>query len=760
MKNIIKLNLMEKLISYFLVLIIIPVIVLGFFSYNSAKRSLEAEAKGKIRIILDSAAKELDMKTSQIKEQVNLIGNLSQISDYVVGVKNNKLDANMANNTKKILIDYQKAQSNISEDIFIADTNGNIILDSSNSKGMNIADRDYFKQSISGNANFSDVVISKLSKKPEINYSYPIKDEKGAVIGIIGAGIKFDAITNILAGVKSGESGYAFMISKDGLVLYHPQADKILKENMIDTSKDNKELNNIIKSMIEKNESDGVYTYAEMKKYVAYKPVGNWSVAINIPVNEYMVGAVSIKNRTVLIAIIAIIIGAVVAIVVSKKITTPIKNLMQLMAKAKDGDLTVRSEIKLEDEIGQLSNSFNSMLEAQQNAITQVLNTAKDVESSSRIVGDSASEMAAAAENQSSSSEELTATMNEMSSSIVEVSESITSISQNVSNISYSIGEMSKASVEMSKKVEETAATVGEVTKSLQDMDVSIELVANNSNSANKEALKTEGLAKEGRITIDNTIKEMDNVISVVSNLTEVIKGLGTAAVQIGDIIEVIDDIAEQTNLLSLNASIEAARAGEHGKGFAVVAGAIGSLAEKSGEATKDITKLVKHIQEEVQYTITTTENGANQVKNGVDLVKDTGNSLDEIFEAIKKTADSINEIAKITLEQSKFSKSIMNSIEKVNEVSMQSSALVEEQSASVGEMVVEIERINNLTQQVASAAEEQSASSEEVLATSENVSNSASEVATGAEELATTAESMASKANMLIDTVSIFKIK
>lgn len=165
MKNIIKLNLMEKLISYFLVLIIIPVIVLGFFSYNSAKRSLEAEAKGKIRIILDSAAKELDMKTSQIKEQVNLIGNLSQISDYVVGVKNNKLDANMANNTKKILIDYQKAQSNISEDIFIADTNGNIILDSSNSKGMNIADRDYFKQSISGNANFSDVVISKLSKK-------------------------------------------------------------------------------------------------------------------------------------------------------------------------------------------------------------------------------------------------------------------------------------------------------------------------------------------------------------------------------------------------------------------------------------------------------------------------------------------------------------------------------------------------------------------------------------------------------------------
>lgn len=762
MKNVVKLklNLMGKLVSCFLALIIIPVIVLGLFSYDSAKTSLEVEAKSKIKITLDSTTKELDMKTSQIKEQINLIGNSSKISDYVVAVKNKKLDANTLSDAKKLLVDYQKSASNISDNIFIADFNGNIILDTSNSKGISISDRDYFKQSISGNEAWSEVIISKISKKPEINYSYPIKDESGNVIGIIGGSIKFDAITNILSGVKSGESGYAFMVDKDGLVLYHPQTDKILKENMMNTSKDNKELNNIMKSMTEKKESDGTYKYDGMEKYVVYKPTGNWTVAINIPVNEYMQGAISIRNRTLAIAIIAIIIGGIVAIVFAKRLTNPIKNLMELMAKAKEGDLTVRSEIKLEDEIGKLSNSFNLMLTGQQNAMIEVLNTAKDVEASSRIVGESASEMAAAAENQSSSSEELTATMNEMSTSIVEVAESITSISQNVSSISCSIGEMSKASVEMSKKVEETTQTLVEVTKSLEEMDTSIEVVSNNSNSASKEALRTEEVAREGKAIVNNTIKEMDNVISVVNNLTEVIKGLGTAAVQIGDIIEVIDDIAEQTNLLSLNASIEAARAGEHGKGFAVVAGAIGNLAEKSGEATKDITKLIKHIQKEVQYAITTTENGANQVNNGVDLVKDTGNSLDKIFEAIKKTTDSINEIAKITLEQSKFSKSIMNSVEKVNEVSMQSSALVEEQSASVGEMASEIERINSLIHQVAGTAEEQSASSEEILATSENVSNTASEVATGAEELASTAENMADKANKLIDTVSIFKIK
>ncbi|MCY6959513.1 PDC sensor domain-containing protein [Clostridium brassicae] len=504
MKNIkkFKLNLMGKLTGYFLALIIIPVIVLGYFSYDGAKKSLQTEAESKIKITLDSAVNDLNMKTSQIKEQVNLIANLSQIESFLESYNIGKVEATVEGNVKKLILDYQKSASDMTSGIFLADNKGNIILDSNNSKGINILDRDYFKESISGNPTWSGVLTSKVSNKPEINYSCPIKSQDGKVKGVIVASIKFESITNLLAQVKSGESGYAFMVDENGLVLYHPDKDKILKENMVETYKDNSGLTNILKSMLADKEGDGVYEYSGVEKYVAYKPFESWSVAINIPVKEYMVGAINIRNKTIAISIIAIIIGALVAIVVSKKITNPIKSLMVLMGKAKEGDLTVRSEIKLDDEIGQLSNSFNAMLAGQQNAVIEVLSTAKDVEASSKIVGESASEMAAAAENQSSSSEELTATINEMSTSIVEASESISSISENVNNISCSTGEMSKSSTEMSKKVEETAAMMIEVTKSLQEMDASIEMVASNSSKANDEALKTEDLAKEGRVKL------------------------------------------------------------------------------------------------------------------------------------------------------------------------------------------------------------------------------------------------------------------
>jgi methyl-accepting chemotaxis protein len=696
-----------------------------------------------------------------IKQNTNLLSNLYDINIYGSELKTGKVSADSANKAARVLNDFQNTLSEISECISITDINGNVVLDSKKGKtiGTNLSDREFFQKSIKGEAAWSNVIHSKDTQNPIIVYSVPLKSTDKSIIGTILIDAKFDYMTNLLSQVKVGEEGYAFMMDKNGNTLYHPETDKILKENLLDINKNNKIFYENLKRMAVGQEGKTEYTYDNIKKLMIYKPIDDWSIAINVPVHEYMLGAVDIKNRTIIISLIAILFGASLAIFAATGITNPIKQLMNLMKQAEKGDLTVLCKVNSKDEIGQLCSTFNNMLCGQQQFMHKVLKTAKVVEHSSQESGEVSQQMAASAQTQSSSAEELSASMNEMKKSVAEVTNGITGISENIDNITDSMIEMNSSSDSMAKKVEDTSLTIGEVTDLMNNIDTSIKSIAASSGNVSEEAKKTVEITENGKKVVNNTINQMNNISEVVSALTRVIKGLGDSAVQIEDIVEVIDNIAEQTNLLSLNASIEAARAGEYGKGFAVVAEAIGKLAEKSGEATKDIAKLIKHIQNEVDNAVNTTEEGAEQVRNGVGLVKNLGVSFEGIFEAVTSTTSLINEIAASTEAQAKTSEKVINKVTKVNDLSIESSTLVEEQTASLNEIVLEIQKVNDLSQTIVSAAEEENASCIEILNTAESVSTMAEQVSAGSEEAAATALELGRQAKGLVEIVSAFKL-
>ncbi len=347
-----------------------------------------------------------------------------------------------------------------------------------------------------------------------------------------------------------------------------------------------------------------------------------------------------------------------------RRVLDPLRDLGAVMLQAGSGDLTTRTTVDTDDEIGLLAQECNALIASLEAVARQVRSSAESV---------------------SGAAGRLSVSSQEMNSSTMEISSSVQQIAHGAELQSRKVEETSAA-------METIASHVGETARQAED-----------ASRASGEAAR---FALEGEEATDEAIRKIEEVRQAIETLAESVSVLGERSTEIGSIVDVITSIAEQTNLLSLNAAIEAARAGESGRGFSVVAEEVRKLADGSAKAAERIADLVKDVQTETSKAVEYMEIGAHEVLTGTEVVSRSGDSLRKISDAVSRTAMLAERIARSTAEQSDKTASVDKAMHDIAAVVEQNAASAQETAAAAQEQTACMEQVSASAQELADMSE------------------------------------------------------
>ncbi|QEM69475.1 methyl-accepting chemotaxis protein [Geobacter sp. FeAm09] len=319
-----------------------------------------------------------------------------------------------------------------------------------------------------------------------------------------------------------------------------------------------------------------------------------------------------------IIAGVAAILASVFSLISFMLVRKALQTLGRMVTMMHDialgeGDLTVRLNITANDEIGEAAGYFDRFVDKLQTVMLRVAGSTHDVASASAGLHDMAAQIAAGTE------------------------------------------EVASQAAIVSTAGEEMAATSHDI--------------ADNCNAAAGNSHHASQLASNGSEVVMLTVGNMQQIAVRVHETARQVAGLGTRSDEIGAIVGTIEEIADQTNLLALNAAIEAARAGEQGRGFAVVADEVRALAERTTRATKEISEMIRVIQNETKLAVDSMEEGVREVEAGTVEASRSGSALQQILDQVNEVTGQINQIATAAEEQSSTSREISNNMHQITNV-------------------------------------------------------------------------------------------
>ena len=360
-------------------------------------------------------------------------------------------------------------------------------------------------------------------------------------------------------------------------------------------------------------------------------------------------------------AVLAVIIGAMVARAIAKPLQIMLANVQELAS----GNLRVtKLKTTSKDEAGQLAQAFNLMTDS------------------------------------------LLCLVRRVSESSAEVSASSHHLLNITEQSSMASGQIALSIAEVAGGTEKQAGAVNETVAAIEQISANIQMVAEAGQRVTALTTKTTITTENGQRALTQAIEQMANISQGTQVVKEAITSLADGSEEIAGIARLITGITEQTNLLALNAAIEAARAGEHGRGFSVVAEEVRKLAEKAKVATGQITALVILNRDNIQRVISAMDAEEMHIKDGINVVNTAGLGLSDILNMVIEVSEQVSGIASSIQQMAGGSQQIVSGIQDIGSVSQVTADQAANASAGIDEFTSAINQINLSCQRLTDLAQ------------------------------------------------------
>jgi len=556
-----------KLIVNFSIIILIGSFLLGFISVKRAKDAINIEGRKTLTSLAVDSAK---LTASRME---NLLTSLQAIAltDDIKSMKwkqQQPLLKRQLENTRFL-------------DLAVVFPDGTAHYPDGTTSQL--GDREYVIKAFNGQANYSDLILSRVTNSLVIMFAVPITND-GKVVGVLIGRSDSDTLSEVARDSGYGSNGYGFVINNEGIVVGHPDQEKVNSRfNPIEDSKTDDGLESMVKffkTVLSEKQGFGKYKLEGTEYYASFAPIEgtNWTFIMTADKDEVLSSIPSLRRDLIIIALVVFAFCVGLTFLNGNAIAKPILEVAKGSEYIGKLDIThnlPEYTLKRNDEIGDLARSIQSVID--------------------------------------------------------NLNEFIAEISSSADQVAVGAKQLSDSSMTLSQGATEQASTIEELTAAIEEILSQVKLNAENAGIANELTNTAKNDAEEGNLHMQKMLEAMEEI--------------NQSSASISKIIKVIDEIAFQTNILALNAAVEAARAGQYGKGFAVVADEVRSLAMRSAKAAKETADLIEGSIEKVTNGTRIANDTASSLNKIMENTAKTAELITNISIASKEQSVGISQI-------------------------------------------------------------------------------------------------------------------
>lgn len=469
--------------------------------------------------------------------------------------------------------------------------------------------------------------------------------------------------------VSGMDSSYAYIVSADGTMMYHPTPEKIgqpvendaVKSLLAEIAKGNRPEPDMI-----------TYLFKGVAKYASYYIGSNmdYIVIVTTDESEALSSVSMVMQRTLGGSAAALVFYSIIGFLIAAIIVKPIEKATKMIVKISELDFTDRENLQAslkrrKDETGVMAKAIGTLRKELADVIRSITGQSVELHDASNAMNNSAYET-----------------------------------SQSVDQVEKAINEIAQGATSQAQETQTATENVILMGNMIEETNNEVEKLRNNARSMRDSGDKALNILAELN-NINQKTKEAIQTIYEQTNMTN------ESALKIKEATDIITDIAEETNLLSLNASIEAARAGEQGRGFAVVASQIQKLAEQSNDSARQIADIINLLITDSEKTVETMEDVKAVIEQQNEHVINTGKAFMEVKTGIDSSVESVREITAKTKQLDDARVKVVDVVQNLTAIAEENAASTEETSASASEVGAIMGTISDNAQQLNTIADE-----------------------------------------------------